>query len=785
MYDYHAPRLRRQNTFVLVDVEGSSELAQDAADAYDEGLGAARDCMAANLLRHRGRCLTSARDASLFLFAYPQAAVLWCVAVQVDCFRLPWPAALHAAEPSKQDVGAHWSGLRLRMGVHTSCDAVGTIDAPDCRRRILTGPPVKVTALVHQRAIGGEILCTRAVAAAAETEGSGFSMEPFGAVQTEPRATQQGEAPPSVELLRVCPDALGGRAKVLARESDATSRRAAPGHRFDGSSQPTCAAVRVSQMAEIRQALPAAQRRRVLAQVTQLLERTLQDAGGYPAQRLLDVCADAESDAVALCMFPSPSQAAQWAMRLQAEAMWLDVGPVAEAAPCFAAVSDDGGQLFRGVRLAVGLYPTPDAELRRDHSPLAAGVVCVSKNLAVACLLCRAARGGEILTPQKVVASLSRGVPEYIASPITDLDYGGGTFEDVCQIFPSNLAGRAWHLKASERACALTAPDYSHRQLRAADDAASRRAADARDRHFVRMATTKAAPTAAAAALRRTHAQLAAAEGAAHAHALQRRHAPTAPAPPAPLQPAELRLLAACEAATMLAHDTCFHEQTLGGGANAVGADQLLSLVEPPSRATPQLSPSGHGNAASDAGDVDSAEVEESPRAGQMRALEAEAKEGRAAARELRAAHEAVRTFAQLVASLAAAGTLAATPDDDFAQRWLQKARKGHGKTRRLLDGAAALQAEPPSADAKKAAASVSAHCMQLYSKIRAAAASGCLRRRSSSNALAKCASIEESRGGGGAGGDGGVSGRSSSSSRLSRLPSLKLAKTVSRKVSV
>ena len=718
---WHGLNLRRWCTVVIVDAPHLSELTARHSKSYRTCLRMLEDCMTYHSRNHGGRRAGLYTDSSMYLFDDPSAAVQWCVDVQLDAYRLTWPKEVHTVGQLNDVVGL-WNGPRLRMGIHTAPDTLGCCHDAATGQALLTGLGMKLVSLTHQKGLAGEILCTRDFAALIEPRR--FLLEPFGDMRIElterrrsvtplgdgadprrgaplsPRASPSGSA---VSLLRITPEDLAGRAKVMARALHCTD--AVPAPRFDGNSHPACVAVRVAHHSRIA---ATAQGPAVFASVGHLLQRSAQELEGFPAQRCADPGATCPNAAMSLWMFNTPTLAVQWALQLLVESLWLkeDVCKIEG----HESISDDSGKLFSGVRLAVAVYPAPDVELRRDYSPFTAGVLSVSKSLSVVAMLCGAAKGGEVLVPQKTLATLPKSFPDYVSTPATDLDYGGGTFEDVHQVLPQQLAGRVWHLKSVDSENGVRLP-ATHAELCSMQDACVRHTSDACSRHALRLV------------VRGTHLpgrpkNLAPTVLACHSGARECS--------------AQQTQLQKAESIAMLSEDIFFQEHVIGQPLTASMAKALVRMhseVEPEEIFLTEPPP-------------------ESPRTLHMREMEAELEASRAALRELRRSHDSLVVFTEMCSELVQSLTDPDAPrvtEDTFCSTWLKEAKKG-GKAKKPWKeelGEIVRHALPTDTDAsaKRLGKSVVAHCGMLYQTLRTAIS---VKRRASVRRRASLMSIDE-----------------------------------------
>lgn len=128
-------------TFVFTDIEGSTGLVRDNADAYAVALADHQAIVRAALRANGGAEVRTEGDAFFAAFAVPSAAVAACVDAQLALRRHDWPDGID---------------LRVRMGLHTG-DATPTTD------RDYVALAVHEAARVVAAANGGQVLVTQAV----------------------------------------------------------------------------------------------------------------------------------------------------------------------------------------------------------------------------------------------------------------------------------------------------------------------------------------------------------------------------------------------------------------------------------------------------------------------------------------------------------------------------------------------------------------------------------------------------------------------------------------------
>ncbi|KAE8898556.1 hypothetical protein PF005_g22447 [Phytophthora fragariae] len=158
--------------FVFTDIQQSSALwgvgdgliMQRATEIHDNILRSA-------LMKYRGYEITTAGDAFQLAFHTVREAVEYCMDVQLQLLDAPWPKELHNLLPAtkKQRSGRHliFCGLRVRMGIHDTVDADGTLvlDVHAVTGKMTyTGASEVIANEIGDLGDGGQILVTKRVA---------------------------------------------------------------------------------------------------------------------------------------------------------------------------------------------------------------------------------------------------------------------------------------------------------------------------------------------------------------------------------------------------------------------------------------------------------------------------------------------------------------------------------------------------------------------------------------------------------------------------------------------
>jgi class 3 adenylate cyclase len=128
-------------TFVMTDIEGSTELVKQLGETYVDVLRRHRELLVDAFLGHRGWIVDDSGDAAFAAFNDPDDAIRASLAAQRAIANEPWPEGVD---------------LRIRIGIHTGeAYAVGNR---------FVGLAVHEAARVCQSAAGGQVLVSEAVA---------------------------------------------------------------------------------------------------------------------------------------------------------------------------------------------------------------------------------------------------------------------------------------------------------------------------------------------------------------------------------------------------------------------------------------------------------------------------------------------------------------------------------------------------------------------------------------------------------------------------------------------
>jgi class 3 adenylate cyclase len=145
-------------TFLLADVEGSTELLAGLGDDYAALLAELRRLMRRHTRRHGGREVDARADEYFAAFEDPFAAVRGAVDIQLAVGRQPWPQQVRP---------------RLRMGIHSG--------RPTLTDQGYVGLAVHAAARVCAAGHGGQVVLSRAaVSALGQDLPSGMHLRSLG-----------------------------------------------------------------------------------------------------------------------------------------------------------------------------------------------------------------------------------------------------------------------------------------------------------------------------------------------------------------------------------------------------------------------------------------------------------------------------------------------------------------------------------------------------------------------------------------------------------------------------
>ncbi|HLM42641.1 MAG TPA: adenylate/guanylate cyclase domain-containing protein, partial [Myxococcaceae bacterium] len=119
---------------VFTDIEGSTRLWERCSAGMRAALELHDRILRTRLFEHSGYEVKTQGDSFMVAFTTVRDAVNWCLEVQAELLRAPWPEEL-LAEREAAEVRGSWGvvhrGLRVRMGVH--------VGEPECRIDARTG----------------------------------------------------------------------------------------------------------------------------------------------------------------------------------------------------------------------------------------------------------------------------------------------------------------------------------------------------------------------------------------------------------------------------------------------------------------------------------------------------------------------------------------------------------------------------------------------------------------------------------------------------------------------
>jgi len=143
-------------TMVFTDVQGSTSLWEKNARAMEIALRIHDNLMRQNIAKYGGYEVTTEGDAFQAVFHDAIDAVEFCLSVQTELCKCKWPEATlqHPdAMPSRNGV---WSGLRVRMGMHSGRPEVDTHELTGRVR--YEGQSVAIAKAIEDTCHGGQIV---------------------------------------------------------------------------------------------------------------------------------------------------------------------------------------------------------------------------------------------------------------------------------------------------------------------------------------------------------------------------------------------------------------------------------------------------------------------------------------------------------------------------------------------------------------------------------------------------------------------------------------------------
>ena len=188
-------------TFLFTDVEGSTGLWAEDADAMAASLRLHDEIIRSSIERHGGYVFTTAGDAFCAAFGRASQGVEAALEAQRGLSHAVWPGP----------------GLRVRMGLH--------LGEADERGGDYFGPAVNLAARLESAGHGGQILVSELVRQAAQVEGRDLGLVRLRDVPDDVRVFQIGTAefpplriatPASTNLPAAPTDLIGRSEEVLA-----------------------------------------------------------------------------------------------------------------------------------------------------------------------------------------------------------------------------------------------------------------------------------------------------------------------------------------------------------------------------------------------------------------------------------------------------------------------------------------------------------------------------------------------------------------------------------------
>jgi class 3 adenylate cyclase len=170
-------------TLVFTDIEGSSALWERYGEDFAPVLNMHQEIFRRGIAKFSGYEVKTEGDAFMVAFSQPAKAAEFCMDIQHQLDRAPWPQRLigdtvyqnlsHCSSPIR--------GLRVRMGIHTG--PVSSHRDPTTGRMDYFGPSVNRAARVSDAAHGGQILLSRATWGLIKHELTSIECQSFGEFQ--------------------------------------------------------------------------------------------------------------------------------------------------------------------------------------------------------------------------------------------------------------------------------------------------------------------------------------------------------------------------------------------------------------------------------------------------------------------------------------------------------------------------------------------------------------------------------------------------------------------------
>jgi len=191
-------------TLVFTDIEGSSALWENYGEDFAPVLNLHQEIFRRSIALFNGYEVKTEGDAFMVAFAKPHQAVRFCMSVQTQLERAPWPHRLLGDQTyeTRNQCLAPIRGLRVRMGAHTG--PVSTHRDPTTGRMDYFGPSVNRAARVSDAAHGGQVILSRATWGLVKDELQEAKTRSFGEFQLKGMRNKE-------ELIQVLPLELAER----------------------------------------------------------------------------------------------------------------------------------------------------------------------------------------------------------------------------------------------------------------------------------------------------------------------------------------------------------------------------------------------------------------------------------------------------------------------------------------------------------------------------------------------------------------------------------------------
>ena len=155
-----------QVSVVFTDIQSSTTIWSQVPDAMNRALEIHDSLMRHHLQLCRGYEVKTEGDAFMVAFFTANDAARWCLDVQKALLYCQWSPEILALDACKTELDANgkivFSGLRVRMGIHTS-NTVSSRVNPVTGRMDYFGAAINESARVSDSANGGQVVCTETV----------------------------------------------------------------------------------------------------------------------------------------------------------------------------------------------------------------------------------------------------------------------------------------------------------------------------------------------------------------------------------------------------------------------------------------------------------------------------------------------------------------------------------------------------------------------------------------------------------------------------------------------